>query len=1024
MAIPYDTSCVTLQGLLPQVPTDIVVQLCSIAVATSDDHPLQPEVSSLLSEFASVFAPVVGLPPSRACDHSIPLVAGARPVFIRPYRYPPALKSEIEKQVQEMLDKGLIQHSSSPFSSPLLLVKKKDGSWRPCVDYRYLNALTVRGQFPIPVFDELVDELAGASWFSTLDLNSGFHQIRMKAGEEHKTAFQTHFGHFEFKVMSFGLCGAPASFQGAMNSTLQPLLRKCVLVFFDDILVYSGSFADHLAHLRAVFQLLSRDQWQVKLSKCTFAQRQIAYLGHIISAEGVATDSRKVDAIVSWPPPSNIKELRNFLGLAGYYRKFVRHFAIIARPLSDLLKKNTIFVWTVDHQAAFDALKTALSSAPVLATPDFSKPFCLETDACANGIGAVLMQSGHPLAFISKPLGPKTAGLSTYEKEYLAILLAVEQWHSYLQLAEFTIFTDQRSLVHLTDQRLNTPWQQRVFTKLLGLQYKIVYKQGADNRVADALSRRPHQPDSYLCSISSCVPSWTSTIIQGYDSDSDAQLLLAKLAVDPSAVPQFSLHDGVLRYKNRLWLGSNSALQHQVMSALHDSPADGHSGFPVTYRRIKQLFAWKSMKSAVKTFVASCQICQQAKPDRSKAPGLLQPLPIPSAAWQMLTMDFVEGLPHSQGKNCILVVVDRFTKYGHFLALAHPFTAAGIAKLFFDNIYKLHGLPDSIVSDRDKIFTSLFWQELFKLVKVSLRLSTSYHPQTDGQSERVNQCLETFLRCFVHSCPSKWMDWLSSAEFWYNTAPHSAIGCSPFEALYGYTPRSLGLSSPSSRSAAVSSWAQDRQLMNRLLQQHLCRAQNRMKMQADKHRSDRSFAVGDFVFLKIQSYVQSSLAPRANAKLAFKYFGPYQVIGKIGSVTYKLQLPPTAAIHDVFHVSQLKKAVSSSAQVSPSPPDPTDSLQVPERILSKRMVSKGVRSVQQALIKWSSWPDSMATWEDLEALRQRFPSAPAWGQAGSLQGGRVTTAPEKVSDPTGPRRSSRPKRPNKRVSGREWIRPE
>jgi len=268
------------------------------------------------------------------------------------------------------------------------------------------------------------------------------------------------------------------------------------------------------------------------------------------------------------------------------------------------------------------------------------------------------------------------------------------------------------------------------------------------------------------------------------------------------------------------------------------------------------------------------------------------------------------------------------------------------------------------------------------------------------------------------------MDWLSSAEFWYNSAPHSAIGCSPFEALYGYTPRSLGLSSPSSRSAAVSSWAQDRQLMNRLLQQHLYRAQNRMKMQADKNRSDRSFAVGDFVFLKIQPYVQSSLAPRANAKLAFKYFGPYQVIGKIGSVAYKLQLPPTAAIHDVFHVSQLKKAVSSSAQVSPSPPDPTDSLQVPERILSKRMVSKGVRSVQQALIKWSSWPDSMATWEDLEALRQRFPSAPAWGQAGSLQGGRVTTAPEKVSDPTGPRRSSRPKRPNKRVSGREWIRPE
>jgi len=220
-------------------------------------------------------------------------------VYIRPYRYPPALKTEIEKKVQDMLDKGLIRHSSSPFSSPLLFVKKKDGSWRPCVDYRYLNALTIRDKFPIPVFDELVDELAGASWFSTLDLNSGFHQIRMKAGEEFNTAFQTHFGHFEFKVMSFGLCGAPASFQGAMNSMLKPLLRKCVMVFFDDILVYSSSFEDHLAHLRAVFQLLANDQWKVKLSKCTFAQRQIAYLVHIISVEGVSTDSRKVEAVLS-----------------------------------------------------------------------------------------------------------------------------------------------------------------------------------------------------------------------------------------------------------------------------------------------------------------------------------------------------------------------------------------------------------------------------------------------------------------------------------------------------------------------------------------------------------------------------------------------------------------------------------------------------------------------------------------------------------------------------------------------------
>jgi len=350
-------------------------------------------------------------------------------------------------------------------------------------------------------------------------------------------------------------------------------------------------------------------------------------------------------------------------------------------------------------------------------------------------------------------------------------------------------------------------------------------------------------------------------------------------------------------------------------------------------------------------------------------------------------MDFIEGLPKSQGKSCVMVVVDKFTKYSHFLALSHPFTAAGIAKVFFDNIYKLHGLPDSIVSDRDRVFTSSFWQELFKLAKVSLRMSTSYHPQTDGQTERVNQCLETFLRCFVNSCPSKLLDWLSSAEYWYNTLAHSAIGCSPFEALYGYAPRSLGLPSVQCSGADISQWIQEKQLMNRLLQQHLHCAQHHMKMQADKGRSDRSFQVGDSVYLKLQPYVQSSLAPRANQKLAFKFFGPYKVIGKVGPVAYKLQLPSSTSIHNVFHVSQLKQAIPKTGQVSHLIPDLDVSCQFPEQVLAKKMVSKGVHSVQQVLVKWSGWPASLATWEDMEALLQRFPAAPAWVQAGPLHEG-------------------------------------
>jgi hypothetical protein len=301
------------------------------------------------------------------------------------------LKTEIEDQVSEMLKTGLFKPSNSAFSSPVLLVLKKDDSWRFCVDYRMLNSLTVKSKFPIPVIDELLDELSSARWFSSLDLWAGFNQIRLAPSEEHKTAFQTHWGHFEFTVMTFGLIGAPNTFQGAMNCTLQPLLRRCVIVFFDDILVYNRTLEEHLEHLRQVFTLLAKDKWLIKLSKCQFAQQRISYLGHVVSADGVATDPAKIQSIQSWPTPTDAKQLRSFLGLAGYYRKFVKHFAIISRPLNDLLKKGTVFLWTSIHEESFQTMKNALVSAPVLALPDFSKVFQLQTDASDLGVGAVLL---------------------------------------------------------------------------------------------------------------------------------------------------------------------------------------------------------------------------------------------------------------------------------------------------------------------------------------------------------------------------------------------------------------------------------------------------------------------------------------------------------------------------------------------------------------------------------------------------------------------------------------------------------
>lgn len=494
LLIPYQGEWILLQGLTSDRPEKLLLQVCHIEDSADDSSPIASsftqfdsslplEIQSLLGRFQSVLEPPTELPPSRACNHTISLIPGAQPVFIRPYRYPPGLKDEIEKQVNEMLEQGIIHPSASPFSSPVLLVKKKDGSYRFCVDFRQLNAITAKSKFPVLVFDELMDELGSASWFSTLDLRAGFHQILLQPGEEPKTAFQTHCGQYEFRVMTFGLTGAPGSFQGAMNSTLAPGLRKFVVVFFDDILVYSRSFEEHLVHLELMFQWLAEDQWKVKLSKCKFAQREISYLGHVLTEHGLKTDPAKIQAISSWPVPSNVRSVRGFLGLAGYYRKFIRHFSLITKPLTDLLHKDSLFVWTSIHDEAFATLKAALSSAPVLGIPDFSKPFHIETDASGYGIGAVLIQDGHPLAFISKALGKPHLGLSAYEKEYLAILMAVDQWRHYLHHNEFVIHSDHRSLVHLNEQCLHTPWQQKVFTKLLSLRYRVVYRKGSENGI-------------------------------------------------------------------------------------------------------------------------------------------------------------------------------------------------------------------------------------------------------------------------------------------------------------------------------------------------------------------------------------------------------------------------------------------------------------------------------------------------------------------------------------------------------------
>ncbi|KAG8485970.1 hypothetical protein CXB51_019321 [Gossypium anomalum] len=445
----------------------------------------------VVCEFADVFPEELpGLPPVREVEFGIDLIPGTAPISIAPYRMAPVELKELKSQLQELTHKGFVRPSFSPWGAPVLFVKKKDGSMRLCVDYRQLNKVTIKNKYPLPRIDDLFDQLKGATWFSKINLRSGYYQLRVKESDVPKTTFRTRYGHYEFLVMPFGLTNAPAVFMDLMNHIFRPYLDKFVVVFIDDILIYSKDDTEHAEHLKIVLQTLRDKQLYAKFSKSEFWLREVGFLGHIISGDGIRVDPSKISAIVDWKPPKNVTEVRSFLGLAGYYRRFVNGFSIIVAPITRLLQKDVKFEWTEECQQSFEELKKLLTEAPVLVQPESGKEFVVYSDASLNGLGCVLMQEGKVVAYASRQLKPHERNYPTHDLELAAVVFALKIWRHYLYGEKCRVYTDHKSLKYLMSQKDLNLRQRRWLELLKDYELVIDYHPGKANVVADALSRK------------------------------------------------------------------------------------------------------------------------------------------------------------------------------------------------------------------------------------------------------------------------------------------------------------------------------------------------------------------------------------------------------------------------------------------------------------------------------------------------------------------------------------------------------
>ena len=710
--------------------------------------------------------------------HSIPTTTN-KPIKLKPYKLSKEHSDILKNEILSLLNKGLIQPSHSPWAFPVLLVQKKNGKWRMCIDYRKLNNITIKDSYALPFIDELISSVKGAKIFSALDLFSGYHQIPMNKEDIEKTSFTTKFGNYNFLVMPFGLTNAPASFQREMNRILLPLIGECLFVYIDDIVVYSKDIKEHIKHLRQVFEIFSKYNLSINLQKCQFFKKEVEVLGHVLTADGLKTSPNKVQNIALWKRPTNINELRSFLGLTSYYRKFIKNFSIRASPLFKLLKKNSKFTWNEKCNNAFEDLRQCLLEDPILIYPNFNKPFIIRTDASTKGIGGVILQEEedrmeHPISCVSRSLKPAEENYSITDLEGLALIYTLKKFRQYIiSNKNSTIFiTDHKPLIGFFNKSLPVKGRHmRWIEEFNKYNITIKYEKGKRNVFADALSRLPSKSnEGILLTINSILNDFNP---KDLDLPEGIRKYFSK---------NYQVIDNTLYYKKNDMYLKVIYRDEDKKDIIDRAHSVGHEGAEKTTRRIMQSYYWPGIWHDVKMWVKSCHKCQlfRPKPQAKNTEDHITPVERP---FTRVGLDIVGPLPTTkQGNNYIITLVDYFTKWPE--AKAIPNIKSEEVIKFLVEVIARHGPPELIITDNGSSFISDITKMMIDLYGSWVHFISPHHPQSNGMIENRNKEIGKMLRLLLEG-EQEWDECLPSVLWALRTSKNSKTKFNSFELLYG-----------------------------------------------------------------------------------------------------------------------------------------------------------------------------------------------------------------------------------------------